>query len=408
MQDLSALFLDFDSYFASVEQHHRPELRDKPIAITPAMAETSCCIAASYPAKAKGIKTGTRVAEARQLCPDITILPARHSLYIETHQQCITLIERHIHVEAVLSIDELWAWLPYNWRTPEKIHSLIHDIHQDLATTFSPALTCSIGIAPNRWLAKIASKINKPNGHHIIRQSDLPHTLFTLNLSDIHGIGRNTELCLHAHGIHTVEDLCHASSDTLYRAWGNIEGRRIHLQLRGQEITDLPTTKRTISHSNILCPQKRRPQHALPVLHKLTQKAASRLRSYDLLASALHLSLRYLNGERWQQKAHFEPTFDSLFFAKCINRLWQQRPHTNQPLRKLSITLHHLTEPQNYTPSLFTPPTPHRRALNQAIDTIQQRYGKQSLHIASTHDALDSENMRIAFSHIPDLDTEKD
>ena len=119
--NLSALFIDFDSYFASVEQHYQPELRGKPVGIAPVVAESSCCIAASYEAKAHGVKTGTRISEARVLCPEIHIVPARPELYIKTNKAIVEVVEQTIHVEDVLSIDEMWAWLPYNWRTADKI-----------------------------------------------------------------------------------------------------------------------------------------------------------------------------------------------------------------------------------------------------------------------------------------------
>ena len=118
---LTALFVDCDSYFASVEQHLDPELRGRPVGVAPVLAESSCCIAASYEAKAFGVKTGTLVRDARQMCPGIAIVQARPPEYIRFHHQVVAAVEDCIHVEAVLSIDEMWAWLPLNLREPEVI-----------------------------------------------------------------------------------------------------------------------------------------------------------------------------------------------------------------------------------------------------------------------------------------------
>jgi len=101
------LVLDLNSFFASCEQQEHPELRGKPVIVVPTMAETTCAIAASYPAKAFGIKTGTLVHEARRLCPDVQLVPAHHKLYVEYHHRILAAIDRHIPVEEVMSIDEV-------------------------------------------------------------------------------------------------------------------------------------------------------------------------------------------------------------------------------------------------------------------------------------------------------------
>jgi len=405
-ENINALFIDFDSYFASVEQHYQPELRGRPVGVAPVMTESSCCIAASYEAKLFGVKTGTRVSEARVLCPDIQIVAARPELYIRTNQAIVEVVEQAIHVEEVLSIDEMWAWLPYNWRTKLKIEAVAATIKQGMLERFSPALTCSIGVAPNRWLAKMASKMRKPNGYFMIRDQDLPHVLHEMELSDIHGVGSSMKLRLHASGIHTVEQLCAASRQELHTAWGSIQGDRLYLHLRGHDVPELASEKRTIGHSHILPPDKRRPAKAESVLHKLTQKAGTRLRSYNMLTGALVVHISYFNSQRWVQEVRFDHTSDGLFLAKTIAQLWRMRPAPNEPIQKLGVTLHRLLEKNNYTPSLFTPPQRNREQLNVAIDALQKKFGKNALHLGCDHDALDNDNMRIAFTHIPDLETE--
>src|SRR6187402_2836954 len=101
---LSTLFVDLNSYFASVEQQVQPELRGKPVGVVPLMADTTCCIAASYEAKAFGISTGTKVAEARRLCPGIHLVEADHKVYVEYHDRLVAAVESCVHVDRVLSI----------------------------------------------------------------------------------------------------------------------------------------------------------------------------------------------------------------------------------------------------------------------------------------------------------------
>jgi DNA polymerase IV len=140
-----------------------PALRGKPVGVAPVMAESSCCIAASYEAKAFGVKTGTRISDARLLCPGIVIVEAKPPEYIRYHHQIIAAVEDCIHVEAVLSIDEMWAWLPYNLREPETVEAIGRRIKDTVARDVSPVIKVSVGAGPNRYLAKTASKIKKPD-----------------------------------------------------------------------------------------------------------------------------------------------------------------------------------------------------------------------------------------------------
>ena len=125
------LVLDLNSFFASCEQQENPALRGKPIIIVPTMAETTCAIAASYPAKAFGIKTGTLVHEARRLCPDVKLVQARHKLYVEYHHRILTAIDKHIPVEEVMSIDEVACRLDRKQQDPAVAQKLAQNIKRE-------------------------------------------------------------------------------------------------------------------------------------------------------------------------------------------------------------------------------------------------------------------------------------
>lgn len=412
---LTSLFVDFDAYFASAEQHLQPHLRGKPVGVAPVLAETSCCIAASYEAKARGIKTGTIVRDARTLCPGIHIVQAQPARYIELHHRLVAAVETCIHVEAVISIDEMWCWLPYNLRQPEVTKIIARKIKSAVHDQVSPWIKASVGVAPNRWLAKMASKMRKPDGLLVIEQHQLPDILHQLDLRDMHGVGRAMELRLHAHGIHSSHDLCAATRQQLHSAWGGIGGDRLWLQLRGEEVPETETTQRSIGHSHVLPPDKRRPDAALPVLHKLTQKAAQRLRHHGMLAQNFHLSLRYLRGGKWMHDLRLEATDDSLMLARAASRLWHERPHHGEALLKVSMVLGRLTHAGNHTPSLFhqqhTPEiqkTTKLQALNESMDKIVHKFGRQSIYLGGAHSAIKAAPMRISFGHIPDLDVESD
>ena len=406
---LRSLFLDMDSFFASVEQHLQPHLRGKPVGVAPMLAESTCCIAASYEAKAFGIKTGTRVADARQMCPGIAIVEARPPLYVEMHHRIIDIVESCIHVDHVLSIDEMVCWLPCNWRTEAKINEIAHLIKERLAKQIGGSLRCSIGVASNGWLAKTASKMRKPNGFLIIQSEELPQVLYELSLDDLHGIGRNMELRLHANGIHTVEQLCAAPKELLRGIWGSVEGQRLWHKLRGEALDDYDSEpkKRSIGHGHVLPPEMRHPAAAIAVIHRLTQKAALRARTHGLRAGALDLDLRFTNRDRWSQSLTFTETSDALFLTKAVKELWQLRPHPTIPIQKAQIVLHRLMTEAEFTPSLFEQNNLNNESLNKSMDKITNRFGKQALYLGGAHGAMETAQPKIAFNHIPNIQLEE-
>ncbi|HWT29062.1 MAG TPA: helix-hairpin-helix domain-containing protein, partial [Methylophilaceae bacterium] len=205
---LNALYVDFNSYFASVEQQERAKLRGKPVGVLPVMAETTCCIAASYEAKAFGVKTGTNVREARKLCPDIVFVEARPKLYIEYHHRLVEIVESCTHVERTLSIDEMVCMLTGSQQVRENALALADRIKQAISRQAGDHIRCSIGIGPNVFLAKLASNMQKPDGCVVIEQHELPERLYPLQLRDFNGIGPRMAERLKRQGITTVRQLC--------------------------------------------------------------------------------------------------------------------------------------------------------------------------------------------------------
>ncbi|MCX7897015.1 MAG: hypothetical protein N2441_04000 [Rhodocyclaceae bacterium] len=406
---LRALYVDFNAYFASVEQHLRPSLRGRPIAVLPVLAETTCCIAASYEAKAFGVKTGTPVREAKKLCPEILFVEARPALYVEMHHRLVAAVESCTPVGRILSIDEMVCPLMGSERRREAAVALAQQIKATIAQNVGACLRASIGIAPNTFLAKIASDMQKPDGLTVIAPDDLPHALHRLALRDIPGIGRALEARLARLGITSVEALCQADAATLRAAWGSIEGERMHARLRGEELPEAPHERRSISHSHVLPPALRSEEGSRSVLHRLVQKAAMRLRSYGLLAARLQIVLKYGSELAWRTQRRCDATNDTLVFLQMLEALWRERPRMRKPPLAVGVQLDELSPAAQRSLRLFDEPCvgAHER-LNQVIDAINLRYGKNTLYFAGAYRALTAAPMRIAFQHIPDLETEGD
>jgi DNA polymerase-4 len=401
---LRSLFIDFDSFFASVEQHEDARLRGRPVGVVPVMADTTCCIAASYQAKAHGVRTGTKVAEAKRLCPDIVLVHARHGVYIEYHRKLLDAIESCIPIDEVASIDEMACTLTGTWRRRERAQAVAERIKAAVRET-AAAVTCSIGIAPNRFLAKTASKMDKPNGVTVIEQSDLPEALYRLPLAALHGVGPRMLARLRTAGITDVPALYAASADDLARVWGGIDGAIMHARLRGAVFSQRPTERATVGHSHVLSPELRRDDLAIRVLHRLLQKAAWRLRSQGYLAGGLVLGLSYVDGRRWRGTRRLDATDDTLAFVRTMRSLWEQRPRRVVKPLKVGVTLIHVTEARGQSLELFAE-SRDRGRLNATVDALNRRFGAQAVYFGGAHGALDAAPMRIAFTRIPDPVTE--
>jgi DNA polymerase-4 len=398
--------VDFNSYFASVEQQEDPALRGRPVAVVPVLTDHTCCIAASYEAKRFGVKTGTNVGEARRRCPGLVVREARPSLYVEYHHRLIAAVDSCLPVGQVLSIDEMCCPLRGPWREPERALRTAREIKARIADTVGPCLRSSIGIAPNAFLAKTASDMQKPDGLVLIDEKDLPECLFRLELRDFCGIGAAREARLHACGIRTVEALCRAGKETLRRAWNGIEGDRMFALLRGEEVERPPTQRCTVGHSHVLEPKCRTGPLAEAVLHRLLQKAAARLRAMGYLAGGLAVSVKFLGHGRWGDEMRFLETQDTLDFIRVFDLLWRRRPASTPPPLAVGVTLFHLTATHNATGNLPRLES-SRLALDQAMDRLNACYGKNTVYFGGAQLALDSAPTRIAFTHIPKLEKER-
>ncbi len=413
---LRSLFIDFNSYFASVEQHETPALRGRPVGVAPVAAETTSLIAASYEAKAFGVGTGTMVREARERCPDIAIVQAKPERYVAWHETLKKAIDRAIPIAHVGSIDEMACELVGRQRRREIAEQVAQQVKQEIAKAApGGAIRCSIGIAPNPFLAKTASDMRKPDGLTVIEQADLPQALHSLALRDLCGIGASMEQRLHEQGIHSVAQLTAASQLVLRRAWGGIEGERMWGLLRGAWLPTAETTRGSLGHSHVLGPELRSPDGALAVLKKLLVKAAMRLRREEMLAGAMAVRIRFIGVEhRWEGNLNFDPTDDSRELLHLLGAMLdaERRPGRVLPGPRamplsVSVTLHRLAERQQSSGSLFAPVVA-QRGVDAVVDRINAKFGLNKVYFGGMQTALahDAAPMRIPFNRIPDAGSE--
>jgi len=421
MGSVTWLFLDMNAYFASVEQQLCRSLRNRPVAVVPTRTDTTCCIAVSYEARPFGIHTGTQVGEARRRCPSLRIVEARPPVYVRVHHEIIAAVETVLPVEQICSIDEMACRLSPQHRQRTEAIAVAVRVKQAIAQQVGTSLRCSVGLATNRFLAKVGSNLQKPDGLSVITREDLPHKLHSMALDDFPGIARGMLARLNRYGVHTTAQLCALSRHQMREAWQSVLGQQWWHWLRGDDIplthlgTKGPTLRRTVGHSHVLPPALRTDEGARTVLVRLIHKAALRLRKLEHWAGRMELQVSYLGAAgshgmgHWKRTMHLGRCQDTSAMLQALAVAWCDRPPEgrfpgSRPL-KVSITLRNLTPTVSTTLPLFDQ---QRQATQVAhtMDAINARFGADCLYLAPLHHGRQTAPMRIAFTHIPEVETD--
>jgi DNA polymerase-4 len=416
------LFLDLNSYFASVEQELRPELRHRPIAVVPLVADTTCAIAASYEAKAFGVRTGTQVGEAKRLCPGIELVEARHEIYVKYHHKIVEAVGLCVPVSAVMSIDEMAASLIGREQPLMAAIDLAHRVKASIREHVGSTLRCSVGLAPNRYLAKIASDMEKPDGLVALTPDILEAALNGLALRDLPGIGARMERHLNDRGIRTMPQLLALSREQMNDAWGGIGGEKLWHWLRGEDFNDPELEhQKSISQSHVLPPELRTHEGCYAVAHKLLHKAAMRLRTARLWTTNVSLSIKYavpkadarrlhnsgIPQAGWSHGTTVIECQDNQTLVEALVKLWKLRPQGPQHQKPfyVGVWLGNLVPDHLHTLSLFSglESESRRTRLSSTMDALNYKYGLDTLMPASMLLAKAAAPTRIAFTSIPDL-----
>jgi DNA polymerase IV len=421
-EGLNWLFVDLNSYFASVEQEVRPELRGRPVAVVPMMADTTVCIAASYEAKAFGVKTGTQVGEAKRMCPDIILLEARHEIYVDYHRRIVDAVETCLPVTAVLSIDEMACRLMGRERPLLAAMELGRRVKARIRETVGETLRSSVGLATNRYLAKVASDMEKPDGLVALPRDILSEALRQLTLRDLPGIGPRTEIRLNEQGIKSMDDLLALDCEKAGQLWGSVWGERLWHWLKGEDF-DMSETEhlKSISHQHVLAPEMRSPEQAWAVAHKLLHKAAMRLRAGGLWASGIGLVMGYgvpeskaspavgfgVPKKGWKAELKLSECQDNQTLIAALRRLWDSQPADKASAQRYFIGVHlnGLVPDRLHSLNLFegTEDAQNRTRLLETMDALNNKYGMSTLAPATMLTAFKAAPTRIAFHSIPEL-----
>lgn len=386
------LYLDLNAYFASVEQQERPDLRGRPVAVVPMIADTTFVIAASYEAKRFGVSTGTRVGDAKRMCPGLVLTPARGRVYVQYHDRILEAVERVLPIERVCSIDEMYFKLLGEERRPARAMELALEMKRTLRDEVGQYITASIGIGPNPFLAKVGTEMRKPDGLVMLPIDELPHALDSLKLTDFPGINRRMKARLNAVGLFSARDLCRAGPELLRRGFGSVVGEVWYWLLRGYDLPRKETSRKTLSHSHVMSPRFRTHEGCKQVVLRLLHKAAARLRSEGLTASILEVAVS--GRQSWGDRRVLDPTQDTVTLMDAFASMWKQADFET-PV-KASVVLSGLRPASSITPSLFDDSVARTR-LSHTVDELNRRFGKHTVLLAETLSARNTAPERIAF-----------
>ncbi|ARD46865.1 DNA polymerase IV [Sporosarcina sp. P37] len=339
------MHLDMNSFFASVEQAANPQLKGIPLAVAGNPKERrGILVTCSYEARAFGVYTTMTVGEAKRLCPNLTIIPPRHELYRQMSDSVFEILRSYTERVEPVSIDEAYI-------DTTEIGGLTraYDLAQEIQLRILQELDlpCSIGIAPNKFLAKTASDMKKPMGITILRKREVPKVLWPLPVIEMHGIGKRTEEKLHSENIKTIGDLAAAEKITLEALLGK-NGLRLKQRANGVDARPVDPEsaeeRKSIGSSTTVPIDLTEYTECVPIFERLAKKVAARLEAKQLAGVTVSIQIRYAD---WQNTTRSKTLQQAIYLEEDITKIALQlfRQHWNdEPIRLLGITVANVIE----------------------------------------------------------------
>ena len=392
----TVMHIDLNSCFASIEQQANPLLRDKPIAVAAYDSPNGCILAPSVQAKRLGIKVGMRVKDGRLLCPDLVVLGSDPDKYRSVHAALKKTLSVYTPEVVPKSIDEFVLDFAGTPALKRGLFVIGREIKDRIKKEIGDYLTVSIGIGPNRFLAKTASNLHKPDGLDEINKDNFLKIYEGLTLTDLTGIARQNAIRLNSAGIYTVLDFFEADLRTLRSAFHSISDYYWFVRLRGWEVDDVDWGVKSFGHSYALPKFLTKPEELAPTLTKLVEKVGFRMRRADFQARGVHLGLLFRDHEYWHQGIRMDrPVFLSRDIYRVAYRLLSHSPY-HLPVRNLAVSCFDLSGRDRLQLCLFEDSLKKDR-LVRALDEINDRWGDFVITPALMANTEDLVHDRIGF-----------
>lgn len=385
MAKFRTLYIDMDSFYASVEQQLNPELRGRPIGITAVDHDAGAIVAASYDAKALGIGVGTRIYEAKKLCPGIALVGARHRVYVRMNQKIAKAIDQIAEVERIRSVDEFQIRLSAVDHDLERAIAMAKRIKARITAEAGPFIVASVGLGPNHLLAKIAGKLEKPDGLSWLSPDNMPDRLADMPLDKLPGIAKGIHRKLEAAGVRTIPDLYRLDPRHARMIWHSVEGERFVRALQGEDIPLTATRRNSYGNSKVLAPENRNLPNAYYVSRWLVEKAVARLRRDGYLARYFSIQVSCRPNGRWTDGLSTFPSQDTMHFLALHKALWRRFYERTGCRTYLSVgvQLGDIQSLADRVPDLFLPlpqaSRTDRETLGKVVDNLNRRFGPDTV-----------------------------
>jgi len=385
MAQRTIMHLDMNAFFASVEQQSNPELRGKPIAVIG--SGRTVVTTASYEARAFGVKTGMNTWQARQQCPQIIFVVGNNRKYTHTSTRIIEMLREYTPLVEVFSIDEAFLDITGSLGLFGSAERIAYLLKARIRQRFG--LTCSVGIAPNKLLAKLASEMQKPDGLTVIEPGRVQQVLERLPIKELCGIGRKTERQLNLLGIQTCGELGRYPVEILRKRFGIVGD---HLSRMGRGIDDAPVIPaeqaeevKSVGHSMTLEQDIEERDEILRFLLQLSEMVGRRARRYGVRGKTVTLSIRYADFDTWvgRQETLPSPINRSADIYRAAVAILDTLVLT-QPVRLLGVKISNLRHEGDQLP-LFEEERKKSRLVS-AMDEVNNRFGDFKVSFASLLD----------------------
>lgn len=386
------MHIDLNSCFATVEQQARPLLRGRPVAIVNRRTENTMIVTCSYEAKAMGVKLGMRLKDAKKLCPDLVGLESDPPKYKYVYHKLMAIMQDYSAYVRMKSIDE--GVIDFTETTAamgsRDLVEIGYEIKQRLWDEVGKAMNCNVGIATNRFLAKTAASLNKPNGLDKITHENLREVFSRLELTDLTGIAGRYEQRLNAVGIYTPLQFLDADPVTLKKmVFKSVVGLDWHQRLRGWEVDKRDFPMRTAGRQYVLDGYKMPRAQVLQRLHHLCEETGAKVRSQGLVARGVSVHARSYSdtgrgwgGTYWHARTMAPtPFFSNQAIYEQAKKLFESAPVF---VKEIGVSCYELSEPDDAQLYLFGDELARERAVTSALDEINARYGKRVIHSADT------------------------
>jgi DNA polymerase-4 len=385
-EDPMIMHIDLNSAFASAEQQAWPSLRGKPIGVTNRLSKECCVIAASYEAKALGIKVGTRRTEAMALCPNFVMLETDPSKYTWMYQNLIKIMGDYSDNIKMKSIDE--GLIDFHGTEPirkgRSLEDIGYEIKERVYDSMGKYMRINVGIGPNRFLAKTAAGLHKPNGLDTISYKNLVEVYQSMKLEEISGIADGYGARLRAHGISTPIEFLRANESVLRRqVFKSINGIHWYKRLRGFEVDDVTTSLGMVGRQWVVKNPSNDDDYLRSCLHFLTETTGMKLRYRGVEARGVCVWVAFNTGGGWSDKRKYKTSFfTNQDIWERVSRLFEHRPK-HMVVRTMGLYVYGI-EPSKKSQLALFDDVEKKEYLTKATDEINDFYGSFTVHSADT------------------------